>query len=193
MIPAVVVSVTLRLLVGLLGRSPSTRRSSSRSRSSGRAIAATILPWWKQDIFENSPVARTPRVCRSSASPGLITSIFLGWMIYHVAVRTRSTGSASATPTRSSSSASCTALAAVVYVVARARPPPAGRRPRRHPLGDPGRVAADAICAPGAHRARRRPMNDPLRPLALRLPVAGAARRPREQLRRAGRPDRRLA
>ena len=45
----------------------------------GSAIAATILPWWKPQIFENSPV-RHLKVAISGA--GLITSIILGWTVY---------------------------------------------------------------------------------------------------------------
>jgi len=45
----------------------------------GSAIAATILPWYKPQIFENSPV-RHLKVAISGA--GLITSIILGWTIY---------------------------------------------------------------------------------------------------------------
>ena len=45
----------------------------------GSAIAATILPWYKPQIFDNSPV-RHLKVAISGA--GLITSIILGWTIY---------------------------------------------------------------------------------------------------------------
>jgi len=49
----------------------------------GTAIAATILPWWKKDIYEKSPIARYaigPLPVISIA--GAITTIFLGWVIY---------------------------------------------------------------------------------------------------------------
>ena len=42
----------------------------------GSAIAATILPWYKPAIFDNSPVAHLKVVVISGA--GLITSIILG-------------------------------------------------------------------------------------------------------------------
>jgi amino acid transporter len=49
----------------------------------GTAIAATILPWWKKEIYDKSPIARYaigPLPIISIA--GAITSIFLGWVIY---------------------------------------------------------------------------------------------------------------
>ena len=45
----------------------------------GSAVAATILPWYKPRIFDNSPVAHL-KVVISGA--GLITSIILAWTIY---------------------------------------------------------------------------------------------------------------
>jgi amino acid transporter len=45
----------------------------------GSTVAATILPWYKPRIFENSPVAHL-KVVISGA--GLITSIILAWTIY---------------------------------------------------------------------------------------------------------------
>ena len=45
----------------------------------GSAVAATILPWYKPQIFDNSPVANL-RVVVSGA--GLITAIILGWTIF---------------------------------------------------------------------------------------------------------------
>ena len=45
----------------------------------GSAVAATILPWYKPDIFNNSPVAHL-KVVISGA--GLITSIILAWTIF---------------------------------------------------------------------------------------------------------------
>lgn len=49
----------------------------------GTSIAATILPWWKKDLYEASPVARykvlgLPLIAVS----GAITTIFLGWVLY---------------------------------------------------------------------------------------------------------------
>jgi basic amino acid/polyamine antiporter, APA family len=49
----------------------------------GTAIAATILPWWKKDLYEASPIARhkvlgLPIV----AVAGAISAIFLGWVIF---------------------------------------------------------------------------------------------------------------
>jgi basic amino acid/polyamine antiporter, APA family len=45
----------------------------------GSAVAATILPWYKPAIFNNSPVAHL-KVVVSGA--GLITAIILGWTIW---------------------------------------------------------------------------------------------------------------
>jgi amino acid transporter len=49
----------------------------------GTAIAATILPWWKKDIYQKSPIARyavggLPMI----SIAGAITTVFLGWVIY---------------------------------------------------------------------------------------------------------------
>jgi basic amino acid/polyamine antiporter, APA family len=44
----------------------------------GSSIAATILPWYKPAIFDNSPVAHLRTVISGA---GLITSIILGWTI----------------------------------------------------------------------------------------------------------------
>jgi amino acid transporter len=45
----------------------------------GSTVAATILPWYKPEIFDNSPVAHL-KVAISGA--GLITSIILAWTIF---------------------------------------------------------------------------------------------------------------
>jgi APA family basic amino acid/polyamine antiporter len=45
----------------------------------GSTVAATILPWYKPRIFDNSPVAHL-KIAISGA--GLITSIILAWTIY---------------------------------------------------------------------------------------------------------------
>ena len=45
----------------------------------GSTIAATILPWYKPRIFDNSPVAHLKLVISGA---GLITSIILAWVIY---------------------------------------------------------------------------------------------------------------
>jgi len=44
----------------------------------GSAVAATILPWWKPRIFENSPIAHLKWVVSGA---GLITSIWLIWTL----------------------------------------------------------------------------------------------------------------
>ena len=49
----------------------------------GTSIAATILPFWKKDLYDASPVARykilgLPLI----AVAGAISTIFLGWVLY---------------------------------------------------------------------------------------------------------------
>jgi predicted membrane protein len=49
----------------------------------GTAIAATILPWWKKDLYEKSPIVRyaiggLPLI----SIAGAITTIFLGFVLY---------------------------------------------------------------------------------------------------------------
>jgi APA family basic amino acid/polyamine antiporter len=49
----------------------------------GSAVAATILPWWKPAIYQNSPVARYTIVGVPLISvAGAITSIFLGLVLF---------------------------------------------------------------------------------------------------------------
>ncbi len=48
----------------------------------GSAVAATILPWWKRDLFQASPVARYTVVGVPLVSiAGLITTLFLLWVL----------------------------------------------------------------------------------------------------------------
>ena len=49
----------------------------------GTSIAATILPWWKKDLYEASPVARfkflgLPLI----AVAGALSTLFLGWVLF---------------------------------------------------------------------------------------------------------------
>jgi len=49
----------------------------------GTSISATILPWWKKDLYESSPVARfkvlgLPLI----AVAGALSTIFLGWVLF---------------------------------------------------------------------------------------------------------------
>jgi APA family basic amino acid/polyamine antiporter len=49
----------------------------------GTGIAATILPWWKRDLYEKSPIARYKVAGLPLISiAGAITTIFLGWVVY---------------------------------------------------------------------------------------------------------------
>jgi amino acid transporter len=49
----------------------------------GSAFAATILPWWKKDVYQNSPMARMSVLGVPAVSiAGAITTIFLGWVLY---------------------------------------------------------------------------------------------------------------
>jgi hypothetical protein len=49
----------------------------------GSAFAATILPWWKRDLYESSPITRykiggLPLI----SVAGAITTLFLAWTLY---------------------------------------------------------------------------------------------------------------
>ena len=49
----------------------------------GSAVAATILPWWKRDLYESSPVARYKVAGLPVLSAaGAITTLFLLWVMY---------------------------------------------------------------------------------------------------------------
>jgi APA family basic amino acid/polyamine antiporter len=49
----------------------------------GTAIAATILPWWKRDLYQKSPIVRYNIAGLPLISiAGAITTIFLGWVLY---------------------------------------------------------------------------------------------------------------
>lgn len=49
----------------------------------GSSIAATILPWWKADLYRASPVARYNVLGLPLISvAGGITTLFLGWVLY---------------------------------------------------------------------------------------------------------------
>jgi amino acid transporter len=49
----------------------------------GSSIAATILPYWKPDIYNASPVARYKVVGLPLISvAGLLSTLFLGWVLY---------------------------------------------------------------------------------------------------------------
>src|SRR5205807_1436075 len=93
----------------------------------GTGFAATILPWWKRDLYEKSPIARYKLAGLPLISiAGAITTIFLGWVLYEWLFE----GVNSAAPAGlygigygNSTSiiflAILYALAAVIYVVAR--------------------------------------------------------------------------
>ena len=49
----------------------------------GTAIAATILPWWKRDLYQKSPIARYNIIGVPLISiAGAITTVFLGWTLF---------------------------------------------------------------------------------------------------------------
>jgi amino acid transporter len=49
----------------------------------GTSFAATILPWWKPDLYNKSPIARYKVVGLPVISiAGAITTIFLGWVVF---------------------------------------------------------------------------------------------------------------
>jgi hypothetical protein len=49
----------------------------------GTSIAATILPFWKKELYQKSPIARYNLAGVPLISiAGLITTLFLGWVLY---------------------------------------------------------------------------------------------------------------
>ena len=49
----------------------------------GTSIAATILPWWKKDIYATSPMARYSIAGLPILGlAGALSTIFLGWVLY---------------------------------------------------------------------------------------------------------------
>jgi amino acid transporter len=49
----------------------------------GSSVAATILPWWKPDLYRNSPLARYSILgLPLLALAGAITTIFLAWVLF---------------------------------------------------------------------------------------------------------------
>jgi amino acid transporter len=49
----------------------------------GTSFAATILPWWKKDLYDKSPIARYQVLGLPLISiAGAITTVFLGWVTY---------------------------------------------------------------------------------------------------------------
>jgi len=49
----------------------------------GTSFAATILPWWKKDLYDKSPIARYKVLGLPLISiAGAITTVFLGWVTY---------------------------------------------------------------------------------------------------------------
>jgi basic amino acid/polyamine antiporter, APA family len=49
----------------------------------GTSFAATILPWWKPDLYNKSPIARYKVVGLPLISiAGAITTVFLGWVVF---------------------------------------------------------------------------------------------------------------
>ena len=85
----------------------------------GTAIAATILPWWKKDLYQKSPIVRYAIAGIPLISvAGAITTIFLGFVLYEwlsnalYGIGTSNTQSIQFL-------AALYAIAALVYVVAR--------------------------------------------------------------------------
>ena len=142
----------------------------------GSTVAATILPWYKPEIFNNSPVAHL-KLAISGA--GLITSIILAWTIFMwlsdpLYADRRRQHDVDPVPRRR--------LWRRGGPLCR-RPPLSalpGRRSRRDPRGDPGRVAVPHF------RDKERP--DVVRALSV---LDGAGSEPSFSARTDGRPTRR--
>ena len=140
----------------------------------GTAIAATILPWWKKDIYQKSPIARYAIGGLPIISiAGAITAIFLGWVIYEwlwdSALRDRRRQHpVDPVPRRD--------LRDRRGRLRRGppRPSPAGHRPRRDPRGDPGRVGLRS--SRHATKAGGDPPGLDRRPVSRRTSRSGRAR-----------------
>ena len=215
----------------------------------GTAIAATILPWWKKDLYQKSPIVRYAIGGLPIISiAGAITTVFLGWVHLRVAVELPLRDRHQQHPVDPVPRGDLRDRRGRLRRRPR-RPPPAGRRPRRDPRGDPGRVTArdprdESARTPSGRSSFRTRRRDPrhrrgvsaerrrfrsrapgmrgsmarsqriqgvgsgtdphrgLRANGSRAPSVRAGkrwlranprRRSREELRRAGRPDRRLA
>jgi APA family basic amino acid/polyamine antiporter len=85
----------------------------------GTSFAATILPWWKRDLYNKSPIARYKVLGLPLISiAGAITTVFLGWITYEwLANALYGIGVGNATSIKFL--AVVYGLAAVVYIVAR--------------------------------------------------------------------------
>ena len=86
----------------------------------GTSIAATILPWWKADLYNKSPIARyklagLPLIAIS----GAITTIFLGWVIFEWLSNNALYGIGTANTNSIIFLAALYGSAALLYVVAR--------------------------------------------------------------------------
>ena len=108
----------------------------------GTSFAATILPWWKADLYNKSPIARYKVAGVPMISiAGAITTIFLGWVVYEwLSNSLYGIGIGNAQSIKFLGIVY--GLAALVWVVARRLPADPGDRPRRDPRGDPGGVTA---------------------------------------------------
>jgi hypothetical protein len=85
----------------------------------GTAIAATILPWWKPELYDKSPIARYKVVGLPLISiAGLVTTLFLGWVIAEWLQNTLYGIGVGNTPSMVFLAA-LYGLAALVYVIAR--------------------------------------------------------------------------
>jgi amino acid transporter len=85
----------------------------------GTSFAATILPWWKPDLYNNSPIARYKLLGLPVISiAGAIMTIFLGWITYEW-LSNSLYGIGVGTADSIKFLAVLYVLAAVVYIVAR--------------------------------------------------------------------------
>jgi amino acid transporter len=85
----------------------------------GSAIAATILPWWKRDLYQSSPIVRYNILGLPLISvAGAITTAFLGWVIY-LWLTDALYGIGVGNPTSIIFLGALYGTAAVVYIVAR--------------------------------------------------------------------------
>ena len=116
----------------------------------GSTIAATLLPWYKPAIFDNSPVAHLKLVVSGA---GLITSIILAWTIA-LWLKDPLYGIGVGNVDSIKFLGVVYGAAAVLYVAARLYRRSPGRRSRRDPCGDPVGVARPSPADEGASATR---------------------------------------
>ena len=134
----------------------------------GSAVAAAILPWYKPNIFDNSPVAHLKLVVSGA---GLITAIILGWTVY-LWLSDPLYGIGVGNTNSIIFLGVVYGAAALVYIVARFVRRAQGVDLVGHPFGDPGGVALGLRSLADTSTAPRSPRRRPDSAAACRVPRA---------------------